>query len=110
MTWTGPQQLFADDTGQVRSAAATRSPSPNSPGTRSARPLAVLRSDVDVTVSVRCARARGPIRQGESVTVVAGELVRVELELAADHPLHMANCAGAAPTSVVLNLEADAEF
>ncbi len=42
---------------------------------------AVLRSDVDVTVSVRCARALGPIRRGELLAVSAGEPVRVEFEL-----------------------------
>jgi hypothetical protein len=45
---------------------------------------AVLRSDVDVAVSVRCPRALGPIRHGEPVLVVAGEPVRVELTLEAD--------------------------
>lgn len=42
---------------------------------------AVLRSAVDVTVSVRCAGALGPIRRGEPVSVGAGEPVRVEFEL-----------------------------
>jgi alpha-L-fucosidase 2 len=41
----------------------------------------VLRCDADVTVSVRCSRARGPIRGGEPVPVAAGEPVRVEFEL-----------------------------
>jgi alpha-L-fucosidase 2 len=42
---------------------------------------AVLRSDVDVTVSVRCPRAVGPISRGEPV--VAGEPVRIEFALEA---------------------------
>ena len=42
---------------------------------------AVLRSDVDVTVSVRCSQALGAIRRGESVPVAAGEPVRIEFEL-----------------------------
>jgi alpha-L-fucosidase 2 len=45
---------------------------------------AVLRSDVDVTVSVRCPRAVGPISRGEPVAVVAGEPVRIEFALEAD--------------------------
>ncbi|TWF75325.1 glycosyl hydrolase family 65 [Pseudonocardia hierapolitana] len=45
---------------------------------------AVLCSDVDVTVSVRCLRAVGPIRRGESLHVEAGEPVRVEFALEAD--------------------------
>jgi hypothetical protein len=45
---------------------------------------AVLRSDVDVTVSVRCPRAVGPIRRGEPLPVVAGEPVHVEFALEAD--------------------------
>jgi alpha-L-fucosidase 2 len=45
---------------------------------------AVLRSDVDVTVSVRCPRAIGPISRGEPVAVVAGEPVRIEFALEAD--------------------------
>jgi alpha-L-fucosidase 2 len=47
------------------------------------RAHAVLRSDVDVTVSVRCARALGSVRRGEQIGVGAGEPVRVEFEL--DH-------------------------
>jgi alpha-L-fucosidase 2 len=42
---------------------------------------AVLRCDVDVTVTVRCARALGPIRRGDRVSVDAGEPVRVEFGL-----------------------------
>jgi alpha-L-fucosidase 2 len=45
---------------------------------------AVLRSDVDVAVSVRCPRAVGPIRRGEPVLVVAGVPVRIEFALEAD--------------------------
>lgn len=42
---------------------------------------AVLRSAADVTVSVRCARATGPIRAGRTVRVPAGQPVRVEFRL-----------------------------
>jgi hypothetical protein len=42
---------------------------------------AVLRSDVDVTVTVRCPRAGGPLGLGEVVAVMAGEPIRVEFEL-----------------------------
>ncbi|OLT05195.1 hypothetical protein BJF90_19900 [Pseudonocardia sp. CNS-004] len=42
---------------------------------------AVLRSDVDVVVRVRCERARGSAGPGEPVPVGAGEPVRVEFEL-----------------------------
>jgi hypothetical protein len=42
---------------------------------------AVLRCDVDVTVSVRCPIARGPFRRGERVPVPAGDPVRVEFAL-----------------------------
>ena len=42
---------------------------------------AVLRADVDVTVVVRCARASGPLRDGEQVPVPAGEEVRIEFAL-----------------------------
>jgi hypothetical protein len=45
---------------------------------------AVLRSDVDVAVSVRCRRAVGSIRRGEPLPVVAGEPVRVEFTLETD--------------------------
>jgi hypothetical protein len=45
---------------------------------------AVLRSDVDVTVSVRCARALGSVRRGEPVEVAAGDPVRLEFKLEAD--------------------------
>jgi hypothetical protein len=45
---------------------------------------AVLRSDVDVAVSLRCPRADGPIRRGEPVPVAAGEPVRIEFALEAD--------------------------
>ncbi|WP_433559548.1 glycosyl hydrolase family 95 catalytic domain-containing protein [Pseudonocardia xinjiangensis] len=41
----------------------------------------VLSSDADVTVSLRCSRARGPISRGEPVPVAAGEPVRLELDL-----------------------------
>jgi alpha-L-fucosidase 2 len=43
---------------------------------------AVLRSEVEVTVSVRCPRALGPIRRGQPVAVPAGEPVRLEFALA----------------------------
>jgi alpha-L-fucosidase 2 len=46
-----------------------------------ARAHAVLRSDVDVTVSVRCTVALGSIRRGEPLSVSAGQPVRVEFEL-----------------------------
>jgi hypothetical protein len=45
---------------------------------------AVLRSDVDVAVTLRCPRADGPIRRGEPVPVAAGEPVRIEFALEAD--------------------------
>jgi hypothetical protein len=45
---------------------------------------AVLSSDADVVVSVQCSRARGPVRRGESVSVGAGERVRLELTLGAE--------------------------
>jgi hypothetical protein len=44
----------------------------------------VLRSDVDLEVSVRCPRAVGPLRRGEPVRLVAGAPARIELVLAAD--------------------------
>jgi hypothetical protein len=45
---------------------------------------AVLRSDADVTVSVRCPRARGPLRRGMPVPVAAGEPVPLEFDLDAE--------------------------
>ena len=45
---------------------------------------AVLGADADVTVVVRCPRARGAARRGDVVTVPGGELVRVELDLVDD--------------------------
>lgn len=45
---------------------------------------AVLRADAEVTVSVRCPRARGPLRRGVPVAVAAGEPVPLEFELNAD--------------------------
>jgi alpha-L-fucosidase 2 len=42
---------------------------------------AVLRSDVDLAVTVRCPRARGPLARGEVVAVTAGEPTRIEFEL-----------------------------
>jgi alpha-L-fucosidase 2 len=50
---------------------------------RRSRAHAVLRSDADVAVTVRCARARGPVGCGDLVAVTPGEPTRVEFELEA---------------------------
>jgi hypothetical protein len=45
---------------------------------------ALFLSDVDVTVSVRCARALESIRRGERVAVAPDAPVRIEFALEAD--------------------------